>query len=69
MVNTIDYLYLILVPAAKAFRERYGDGKAPFKATRNCRQCRIEFIDKEQEMEWQEFCLKNELKNDASLEF
>lgn len=69
MINTIDYLYLILVPAAKAFRGRYEEGKAPFKATRNCKQCRIEFLDKEQEIEWQRFCLENELKNDASLEF
>ena len=69
MINTIDYLYLILVPTAQAFRGRYEEGKAPFKATRNCRQCRIEFLDKEQEREWQKFCLENELKNDASLEF
>lgn len=69
MINTIDYLYLILVPTAKAFRGRYEEGKAPFKATRNCKQCRIEFLDKEQEREWQKFCLENELKNDTSLEF
>lgn len=69
MINTIDYLYLILVPTAKAFRERYEEGKAPFKSTRNNRQCRIEFLDKEQEREWQKFCLENELKNDPSLEF
>lgn len=69
MINTVDYLYLILVPSAQAFRGRYDDGKAPFKATRNGKQCRVEFVDKNQELEWVKFCEENELKNDVTLEY
>lgn len=69
MMNTIDYLYLVLVPVAQAFRSKFPEGKAPFNAIRNAKQCRVKFTSKRLDKEWQEFCELHELKNDPSLEF
>jgi len=69
VINTTDYLYLVLVPSARAFRGQWDEGKAPFKATKNAKQCRVEFVSKSQEKLWQKFCVDNELKNDTSLEY
>lgn len=69
MINTTDCLYLILVPVAQAFRGQWDEGKAPFKATKNAKSCRVEFVDSKQEKAWQKFCVENELKNDNTLEY
>lgn len=69
MINTTDYLYLVLVPVAMAFRGRYQEGKAPFSAVRNNKTCRVKFVNKKQEKEWIKFCIDNELKNDQNLEY
>lgn len=69
MINTTDYLYLVLVPCADAFRGQWEKGRAPFKATKNAKQCRVEFVNNSQEKLWQKFCADNELKNDTSLEY
>lgn len=69
MINTSEYLYLVLVPCAQAFRGQWDEGKAPFNALRNVKSCRIEFVDKKQEAAWQAFCVSNELKNDTTLEY
>jgi len=68
-MNTNDYLYLVLIPVAEVFRSKFPEGKAPFSAIRNARQCRVKFVGKRLEREWQEFCKQNELKNDATLEY
>lgn len=67
MLNTTDYLYLILVPSAQAWRGRFPEGKAPFNAIRNFKQCRVEFLSKKIEKEWVQFCEDNKLQNDATL--
>lgn len=69
MINTTDYLYLVLVPVAQAFRGRYDDGKAPFNAIKNHYSCRVQFICKKQEKEWVKFCEDYKLKNDATLTY
>lgn len=69
MKSTSDYLYLVLVPSAQAFRGQWDEGKAPFNAIKNFKQCRVKFIDKKQEKAWQQFCEENDLKNDSTLEY
>lgn len=69
MIKTTDYLHLVLVPVAMAFRGQYPEGKAPFSATRNNNTCRVKFVNKKQEKEWVKFCFDNELKNDKNLEY
>jgi hypothetical protein len=68
-LNTIDYLYLVLVPVAEVFRSKCPKGRAPFNAIRNAKQCRVKFTGKRLEGEWQAFCKEHELKNDSTLEF
>lgn len=67
-MNTIDYLYLVLVPVAEVFRSKFPEGKAPFIAMRNAKQCRVKFISKRLDKEWQDFCKTHALKNDSSME-
>ena len=69
MANTIDYLYLVLVPVAEVFRKELPEKHRPMKATRNSKQCRVEFIHKATEKKWQAFCKEHELKNDVTLEY
>lgn len=69
MTNTIDYLYLILVPVAEVFRKELPENNRPMKATRTFKKCRVEFIHKTTEKKWQEFCEAHELKNDPTLEY
>lgn len=68
-MNTNDYLYLVLIPVAEVFRSRFQKGSAPFNAIKNNRTCRVKFISKRLDKEWQEFCKNNELKNDPELEY
>jgi len=67
--DTNTYLYLVLFPVAEIFRKELNEKKRPFYARRNFKQCRIEFVDKAVEKEWQQFCITNDLKNDTTLEF
>jgi len=73
-----DYLYLVLVPLAEAFRSDFPEGTAQFlaisrfkqfSAISRFKQCRVKFFCKRLEREWQEFCKQNELNNDTSLEY
>lgn len=68
-MNTNEYLWLILVPVAQVWRGKFPDGKAPFKSIRTYSKCRVAFINKKQEKEWQEFCKTHDLKNDPELEY
>lgn len=68
-MNTIDYLYLVLLPVAEVFRKELPEKNRPMKATRNAKQCRVEFIHKATEKKWQKFCEEHELKNDATLTY
>lgn len=68
-MDTNTYLYLVLVPVAEVFRKEFDEKKRPFNAIRNFKQCRIKFLDKNVEKEWQKFCTQNELKNDTTLEY
>lgn len=68
-MNTVDYLYLVLIPVAQVFRSKFPEGKAPFNAIRNAKQCRVKFTSKRLDKEWVEFCKTHELKNDESLEY
>lgn len=67
--DTNTYLYLVLVPVAEVFRKELNEKKRPFHARRNFKQCRIEFVDKAVEKQWQQFCVANDLKNDVTLKF
>lgn len=68
-MNTIDYLYLVLVPVAEVFRKDLSASKRPFMAVRNAKQCRVAFVNKAVDRKWQEFCEEHQLNNDSSLEY
>lgn len=69
VMESYEYLNLILVPVAEVFRSRFPHGKAPFHALRNGSSCRVKFTGVRLEREWRQFCEKHELKNDSSLEY
>ncbi len=69
MINTNNYLYLVLVPVAEVFRARFPKGSCPFNAIRNAKSCRVKFTGIRIEREWQKFCAENELRNDSELEY
>ncbi|MGX1958429.1 hypothetical protein [Serratia proteamaculans] len=68
-MDTTDYLYRVLVPAAESFRILIQGTKRQFMAIKNSKSCRVKFVNKSIEKEWLEFCKKNNLQNDADLEY
>ena len=68
-MNTIDYLYLVLVPVAEVFRKEIPEKNRQMSAIRNAKQCRVKFSHKATEKKWQAFCAEHELKNDATIEY
>lgn len=64
-----DNLYDILLPEAEKFRNEVIKKKEPFSAINNSKSCRIKFISKKWEKEWQKHCKNNSLPNDATLEY
>lgn len=68
-MNVSEYLYMVLVPCAEAFREQFDGDKRRMKAVKSARSCRVEFLDKATEKKWVEWCKKHDLKNDPSLEY
>lgn len=68
-MNTIDHLYLVLVPVAEVFRKDLPAKSRPMMALQHANHCRVEFIDKTTEKKWQAFCEEHQLNNDSSLEY
>lgn len=68
-MNTIDHLYLVLVPVAQTFRKKFAEKYWPMMAQRNSTTCRVRFVNQAVEKEWQAFCEEHQLNNDSSLEY
>lgn len=68
-MNTSSYLYLVLVPVAQAFREKFDKKDWQFSAIRDHKRCRVKFVNKKYEKQWQDFCVEHELKNDLTVEY
>lgn len=69
MKNTIDHLYLVLVPVAEVFRKELPQDQRPMMGLRNAKQCRVKFVHADADKKWQTFCEDHQLNNDASLEY
>ena len=69
MINVNEYLWVVLVPVAKAFREQWCDEVSPFSVIKNGNNFRVKFVNEEHDSELIKFCISNELKNDEQLEY
>jgi len=68
-MNTIDHLYLVLVPVAEVFRKELPENHRPMMALRNAKKCRVKFVNANADKKWQEFCDSHSLNNDPTLEY
>lgn len=64
-----EYVTLVLTPVAMAWREQFPKTKQPFSLIKNAYSCRIKFMNKTVEKQWQKFCLTHNIKNDETLEY
>lgn len=67
-MQTQQYLHLILIPVACAFRDDKLRSTAGFVFGLNKHTCRVKFKDDALEKEWQSFCRTNNLKNEETFE-
>lgn len=67
--ETNEYAHLILTPVAQAWREQFPKAKQPFSLIKNARECRIKFVNKKVDKEWQAFCRVHNLKSEETLEY
>lgn len=65
----INYGFDVLVPVARQFREDRDKINEKFKLTSNGANHRVEFINKNLEKDWVEFCVTHGLNNDTSLKY
>lgn len=67
----IDYLYDILIPAAKVFNETLPNRSQGFAAIHSAKSgtCRVKFGSKTAEKAWSKMCVDTGLKNDSKLEY
>lgn len=63
-----EYATLILTPTAMAWRGKFPK-QQPFALIKNNYSCRIKFVSKKVEKEWQAFCRTHSLKNEETLEY
>lgn len=68
-MNTVEHLYLVLVPVAEVFRKELPEKHRPMVAHRNATTCRVKFVNQAVEKKWQAFCEEHQLNNDSSLEY
>lgn len=68
-MNTADYLYDVLVPAASEFNKTLTARRQGFVAIRNVKLCRAKFFSKAAEKAWVKLCAERGLKNDTKLEY
>lgn len=67
-VDPITYLYLVLVPVAESYRQKWKDD-SPFTVLRQGGQIRVKFIDDGKDKEWKEFCNECSLEQDTNLDY
>lgn len=67
----IDYLYGVLIPAAKVFNEGLPNRSRGFSAIHSAKSgtCRVKFGSKNAEKAWRRMCVDTGLKNDSELEY
>lgn len=68
-METADYLYAVLVPAASEFNKMLTARRRGFMAIRNGKSCRAKFFSKAAEKDWVRLCAERGLKNDTKLEY
>ncbi len=68
-MNTFDYLHLVLIPVAKNFRIDRPMNDGIYVTYHHAKSCRVKFMCRRMERNWQAFCAEHELKNDSSLEY
>lgn len=68
-MNTFDYLHLVLIPVAKNFKIDRPMNDGLYVTIHHAKSCRVKFMSKRIERNWQKFCAEHELKNDSSLEY
>lgn len=68
-METADYLYDVLVPAASEFNKRLAARGRGFMAIRSGKSCRAKFFSKAAEKDWVKLCTERGLKNDTKLEY
>ncbi len=68
-MNTFEYLHLVLVPVAKRFKADRPMNDGLYVTIHHAKSCRVKFMSKRIERNWQKFCAEHELKNDSSLEY
>lgn len=68
-METADYLYEVLVPAAQEFNKMLTPSRRGFMAIRKGKSCRAKFISKAAEKGWVRLCAERGLKNDTKLEY
>lgn len=65
----VEYLYFVLVPVAEEFRKHALSKNGSFFGINKGCKCRVKFLDKTLDKNWQAFCAQHELKNDNHLEY
>ncbi|EPC4490470.1 hypothetical protein [Serratia sp. Je.1.23.a] len=68
-METADYLYDVLIPAASEFNKMLTARRRRFMAIRNGKSCRAKFFSKAAEKDWVRLCAERGLKNDTKLEY
>lgn len=68
VAGPLDYLYLVLVPVAESYRDKWGDS-SPFSVLRQGDRIRVKFLDDVKDKEWQLFCSECNLEQDVTLEY
>ena len=66
--DSVDYLYLVLVPVAESYRQKWKDD-SPFTALRQGDKIRVKFTDDNKDKEWQTFCNECGLEQDTNLDY
>lgn len=64
-----DDAYDILLPAAQKFQKEVIQKQEPYALITKHTACRIKFVSKKWEKEWQKHCKENNLPNEATIDY